>query len=123
MANKKMSVTFRAGTHIFLIPLGPWNTTIKVVCVILLVTQIVPGSRSIIIKIIFSDGKRSSQPKYHIPRRTTVTSSLKTKLCRKIQIESVKMKMSTNKTPQKIRVFFCFFFSCPKDPSTQKLGS
>ena len=33
IANKKMSRKFRAITHIFLIPLGPWNTKIKVLCV------------------------------------------------------------------------------------------
>ena len=41
-----MSGKFRAGTQIFLIPLGPWNTKIKVLCVRILCMQIVPGSRS-----------------------------------------------------------------------------
>ena len=38
---------FRAITQVFLIPLGPWNTKNKVLCVRILGTQNVPGSRSI----------------------------------------------------------------------------
>ena len=41
-----MSHKFRAITQVFLIPLGPWNTKIKVLCVRILVIQNVPGSRS-----------------------------------------------------------------------------
>ena len=41
-----MSGKSRAGTKICLIPLGPWNTKIKVLCVRILVMQIVPGFRS-----------------------------------------------------------------------------
>ena len=37
---------FRAITQVLLIPLGPWNTKIKVLCVRILVIQNVPGSWS-----------------------------------------------------------------------------
>ena len=40
------NVMFRAITQICLIPLGPWNTKIKVLCVRILCMQIMPGSRS-----------------------------------------------------------------------------
>ena len=37
---------FRAITQVFLIPLGPWDTKIKVLCFRILCIQNVPGSRS-----------------------------------------------------------------------------
>ena len=46
---------FRAITQVFLIPLGLWNTKIKVLCVRILVIQNVPGSRSNMYDMIFNN--------------------------------------------------------------------
>ena len=62
-------------------------------------------------KYSISYGTRFSQPKYNIPTWKTMTGKN-----RKMSIKSLKMKISTKKKK-------CVSFSCPKDHSSQKLGS
>ena len=64
-----------------------------------------------------------SQPKYHIPRWKTVTSSIKPKMykcyIRKKNKKWRKKRNNENFEEKKPTLSF----SCPKDHSTQKLGS
>ena len=77
--------------------------------------------KKIIKKLLFSNGKRSSEPKYHIPRWKKCDGWHENKNVvlykGKIQkpIKSVKMKILKNPKT--------FSYLSPKDHSTQKLGS
>ena len=83
------------------------------------------GSKKWIFKIVqkfpFSNGKRSSQPKYHNPRWKTVINSLKTKIYYCYIRKKTQKNINCKKKPQKKPCFFLMSQGA-FNPKTRFLG-